>query len=196
MTVQTQTGGIIVKPIEETRVHLGYGVYLSNGSGRGEQELEGVQLVNGVPYRYFLNGYRITYVTNHWLDDIKDLGKLDKLLTGDQLYAVFPFFRNFRGHDIVDIASANVKQRLKELERHNQYKAKIRALTARYPQVPEDLVDQLYNFDWTYTFSDDNSSWRAGARREEELIKCLERYNAKSLFKEWSVIYFSRTAQT
>lgn len=116
-------------------------------------------------------------VENNSDDDIMqaiDEGKLD----------IFPL-TTYQGRNAVVGLLKDVNRRIEDARATQAFYEKLNKLSAKYPQIPEELRQELRNHDWYFEFSDDIKVYRAGKQHKDHLLAKLKEINAEGYYHEY-----------
>ena len=116
----------------------------------------------------------IPYNTNDVILQVIDEGKLD----------IFPLTTH-QGRNAVVGLLKDINRKIEAARTAQAFYEKLAKLSAKYPQIPAELLQELKNHDWYFGFSDDISVYRAGSTHRKELLAKLKEINAEGYYHEY-----------
>lgn len=156
---------------------------ITNGEDFKPNHLSG-QYADGTVYHLheLQYGTRLVIETDKLVEDTTDEGILNAIDNGK--LDIFPL-TNYGGKNSVIGLFKSINQKLENIRRIKEYNEKVTKLSAKYPQIPAELLQELNNHDWYFGFSDDISVYRAGSAHRKELLAKLKEINAEGYYHEY-----------
>ena len=116
----------------------------------------------------------IPYNTNDVILQAIDEGKLD----------IFPLTNHGGSNAVVGLLK-DINNKIEAARSAQAFYDKLAKLSAKYPQIPAELREELRNHDWYFEFSDDIKVYRAGKQHKDHLLAKLKEINAEGYYHEY-----------
>lgn len=168
---------------KQIMILINNGLAITNGDEFKPNHLSG-QYANGTVYHLHVLEYgtRLVIETGKLVEDTSDEGILNAIDNGK--LDIFPL-TTYGGKNSVIGLLKSINRRLENIRRIKEYNEKLAKLSAKYPQIPAELLQELKNHDWYFEFSDDISVYRAGNAHKKELLAKLKEINAEDYYHEY-----------